>query len=77
MNWNVKTWGSNNINFGHIAVAANYPLKLIQSCTVFLGNYPCLLLFGWIMHILILGFMENLTVFWRVKNLVRHHFIRG
>jgi hypothetical protein len=63
MNWNVKTWDSNNINFGHIAVAATYPLRLNQSCTVILGNYPCLLS-GRITQILILGFMENLTVFW-------------
>jgi hypothetical protein len=63
MNWNVKTWDSNNINFGHTADAATYPMKLIQSCTVFLGNQPCLLLSGRIMQILILGFVENLTVF--------------
>jgi len=63
MNWNVKTWGSNNINFGHTAVVATYAMKLIQSCTVFLGNHPCLLLFGRITRILTLGFMENLTVF--------------
>jgi hypothetical protein len=63
MNWNVKTWDSNNINFGHTAVAETYPPRLIQSCTVFLGNYPCLLLFGRITQILTLGFMEKLTVF--------------